>query len=339
VSGRGWLVNGLTALTVVPFLLGAASAPSSVEHVVFTTHGNQITEDSALVPLAGGLFATTNDSGDTGRVFVLDSSGDTVGVTYWEKDPVDTEALAPAGGDHIWVGDIGDNDSVRSHVDIAEITVGRGTRHEMPTVYPLVYPDGAHNAETLLCDPATGRLYIATKDIFGGALYEVPAHPSASGTNRLVKVRPSVIPVATDGGFLPGGHAVVIRNYIAATIYSWPAFVPERTFALPSQPQGEGIGVVGHTIYLSSEGLHSQVLAMPLPSVTPTGSSASPGSSGSSPSARPSAPSQRPPQAGPGSTDAIPVTTTHTHRDLWPWVLVIVVACGAAGALVVRARR
>ena len=72
--------------------------------------------------------------------------------------PTDVEALAPAGRGQVWVGDIGDNRSARSQVQVARIPVGRGDRDVSPTVYDLVYPDGAHDAETLVSDPRTGRL-------------------------------------------------------------------------------------------------------------------------------------------------------------------------------------
>ena len=50
--------------------------------------------------------------------------------------------------------------------------------------YELVYPDGARDAESLLAHPITGRLYVATKEIFGGAALRRPrrARPDAAPT-------------------------------------------------------------------------------------------------------------------------------------------------------------
>ena len=59
---------------------------------------------------------TTNDSGDTGRVFVVDpATCRTVGVTTWGGEAEDVEALASAG-DGMLVGDIGDNTAARDSI-------------------------------------------------------------------------------------------------------------------------------------------------------------------------------------------------------------------------------
>src|SRR5262249_15360897 len=155
---------------------------------------------------------TTNDSGDSGRVFVADSSGRTVGVTHWSDDPVDTEALAPDGPHSVWVGDIGDNLADRDDVTVTRVPVGRGDRTVSATSYRLAYPGGAHDAETLLRDPRTGRLYIASKSVFGGTLYAAPNHLRADQVNQLTRVG-RVMPVATDGAFFPDGRHLVLRGY------------------------------------------------------------------------------------------------------------------------------
>lgn len=253
----------------------------------FSFADQRIDEASALVTLPGDLFATTNDSGDTGRIFTVDDHGRTVGVTQWEESPRDVEALAPAPGSRagaagmIWVGDIGDNNADRPHIQVAEVPAGRGERTVHPTVYTLVYPDGPHNAETLLCDPATGRLYVATKGWLGGTLYAAPARLDAHHDNRMTPVG-AVLPMATDGVFLPGGQEVLIRGYFSATTYAWPSMDRIASFPLPGQPQGEGVGVLPDgTVYLSSEGLHAKVLRFELPakalrSTTPISSTAAP---------------------------------------------------------------
>ena len=87
----------LAGLLVVPFLLGAAVAPTDQAQVAFSFRDNDIVESSGLA-VVDGLVVTTNDSGDTGRVFTVDpGTGETVGVTEWADDPTDVEALAPDG--------------------------------------------------------------------------------------------------------------------------------------------------------------------------------------------------------------------------------------------------
>src|SRR3954447_22202072 len=88
----------------VPFLLGAAASPADHAHQVFSFQDGDIIESSGLV-VVNGLVVTTNDSGDTGRVFTVDpATGRTVGVTGWGNDPADVEALAPLGDHEVWAG-------------------------------------------------------------------------------------------------------------------------------------------------------------------------------------------------------------------------------------------
>jgi len=310
------LIRGLAALALA---MSGPSGPSG-----FTLQDPAIVEASALVVLGGGLFATTNDSGDTGRVFVVDRAGRTVGVTHWEQSPRDVEALAPATtAGQVWVGDIGDNSASREHIQVARIPVGRGEWTVTPTVYTLVYPDGAHDAETLLCDPATGRLYVATKGWLGGTLYAAPAHLVAGHDNRLKPIA-RVMPMATDGTFLPGGRVVLVRGYFSATTYAWPSMDKIAAFPLPRQPQGEGVGVARDgTVWLSSEGVRSQVIPFRLPAnALPPGPDSTP---------TPSTDDAEPRVGAPSPTDG-------TGQSWWPWALGGVAGAGIVLALLRRRR-
>jgi hypothetical protein len=289
-----------------PMALGLTVTPSApAGHEVFAFRDARITEASGLV-VGDGLFLTTNDSGHPGDVFVVDETGRTVGVTHWSDDPVDTEALAPGGPGHAWVADIGDNTAGRSSVEIARVPVGQGERMVHPTTYELTYPDGPTDAETLLRDPTSGRLYVASKNVFGGVLYAVPEHLEASGPNRMRPIG-RVLPVATDGSFLPDGQHVVVRNYTTAVVYDWPSLQPVGSFRLPSQPQGEGIGVAPDgKVYVSSEGPRAPVLEVTLPPEI--------GTALNGPATSPSPPS-------PGGPDSSPATETDpASHDTWPWL-------------------
>ena len=142
----------------------------------------------------------------------------------------------------VWVGDIGDNDEARDSISVTRVPVGRGERTVDEESYELVHPHGPANAETLLAHPGTGRLYVATKDVFGGELLEAPEHLAADEPNRL---RPlgHVLSLATDGAFFPDGKHIVLRDYSRAVVYTFPGLVEIASFPLPSQEQGEGIAV------------------------------------------------------------------------------------------------
>ena len=308
----------LAGLVVVPFLLGAAVAPVDKARVVFSFRDSDIVESSGLV-VVDGLVVTTNDSGDTGRVFTVDPvTGKTVGVTAWADEPTDVEALAPDGHGGVWVGDIGDNTESRESVQIADLAVG-GTGGDVdPEVRDLTYPDGAHDAETLMRNPTTGRLYVASKGVLGGELFEVPE----SGNGRM-RALGDVLPIATDGAFLPDGKHFVVRNYGMAAVYAFPSLEKVDQFQLPDQQQGEGLAVdTDGSLLLSSEGLHSEVLRVSLPTST-----ASP-----SPSASPSTHTE-------SREDSELPETTETQRSAWPWFLGGLIGLGCLLVLIRSLRR
>jgi hypothetical protein len=245
--------------SVVPFAIGSTVGPAEPTHTVeFSFRDQAIVESSGLV-VRDGLYVTTNDSGDGGRIFTVDPSGATVGTTSWSPAPVDVEALAPAGPGHVWVGDLGDNRWERSSVSVLRVPYGRGDRTVTPTAYALVYPDGSHDAETLMTGPG-GRLFVVSKDIFGGTMYAAPRHLSSKHPNRLTAVA-DAMGFATDGSFYPDGRHYVLRDYGYAAVYTYPAHERVATFRLPEQRQGEGISVdEGGAVHVSTEGQFTDVL-------------------------------------------------------------------------------
>lgn len=303
----------LGVAVAVPFLLGSVAASAADPDVVFRFQDPAIVESSGLVVL-GDPFVTTNDSGDAGRLFVVEpAGGTTVGVTTWSEAPVDVEALAPGGPGHVWVGDIGDNTGSRSSVEVARVPVGVGNRDAAAQSFALTYPDGPVDAETLLRNPRTGRLYVASKVVFGGRLYAAPRHLSTTGPNRLSPLG-RALPIATDGAFFPDGRHLVLRDYGRAVVYSFPELEVVADVRLPEQKQGEGIAVAADgTVYVSSEGLHAPVVEVPLPAsvrnvVAPTGNPTPPGS----------------------RHDTELPEATQDGREAWPWFL-----GGGLGLLVV----
>ena len=215
----------------------------------------EIVESSGLV-VVGDLFVTTNDSGDTGRVFVVDAgTGGHVGGSPGPGSPMDVEALAPAGRDAVWVGDIGDNAAPATASRCVTVPVGRGI--DAGATYELVYPDGARDAETLLAHPLTGRLFVVSKEVFGGTVYAVAGASSRpTSPNRLAAGRPTCPGIVTDGAFFPDGkHVMRAQLQPARSSTPCPSLEPVGSFELPEQEQGEGIAVgAGRGAVASSEG-------------------------------------------------------------------------------------
>ena len=291
----------LAALLAIPFVIGTAVG-FSPEHgdEVLSFQDPAIVESSGLVALGDGLFVTTNDSGDSGRVFVVDDDGETVGVTHWSATPDDVEALAPADSGEVWVGDIGDNPGDRASISVSRVPVGPGDRDVEVPSYPLVYPDGPRDAEALLAHPVTGRLYVVSKVVFGGTVYEAPERLDPGSPNRL-RAMADVSGLVTDGAFFPDGRHLVLRTYTKALVYTFPDLALVGEVDLPGQRQGEGVAVLdAESLYLSSEGVNAPLLRVDLPDEIRDAMEADepePSASSSSAATSPSASSREPIEA------------------------------------------
>lgn len=260
------MVKILALLATMPFAAGVATDPVAepTGEVVFAFQDPEIIESSGLVA-RDGLFATLNDSGDSSRVFTVDpATGETVGVTEWDAEPLDLEAMAPAAPGEVLVGDIGDNAGQRDSISVTRLPVGVGRPTGPVTTYELVYPDKRHDAETLLVHPDTGQVMVVAKEIIG-RLYAAPEELSEERPNRLREVG-EVLPVATDGAFFPDGDHFLLRGYTSAAVYEWPSLEEVGEFDLPRQRQGEGVAVDERgRVFLSSEGQFTEVLEVRLP--------------------------------------------------------------------------
>jgi hypothetical protein len=236
---------------------------AEVDHrTLFRFADRDILESSGLVD-AGSVVYTMNDSGAGPLLYAVDpASGETTGVTAYTSDAVvDVEALAPAGRRDVWVGDIGDNFGRRPSVSVYRVRPGGG---EVPGI-GLTYPGGARDAEALLAHPVTGRLYVVSKTVFGGVVYEAP-RSLRPGTSHRLRTFARVPGLVTDGAFFPDGRHVLLRGYGTASVFTFPGFDLRGTITLPAQRQGEGVSVGRDgRILLSSEGLHAPVLEVELP--------------------------------------------------------------------------
>ncbi len=251
----------LAAALVVPFVVGLTVAPDRGGSVAFTFRDPEIVESSGLA-VVDRVVVTVNDSGDSARLFLVDpATGRTTRTLSWQAEVEDVEALAPGPDGSVLVGDIGDNATDRESIRVWRVPLDGSSA----TAYELTYPDGAHDAESLLVDPATGRVLVATKEIFGGTLYAAPVRLRAEAANRLEPVG-AVLPIATDGAFLADGAHLVLRDYGRVVVYSWPDLEVVGVADLPEQDQGEGIATAsGRAAYVSSEGQFSDVLRVELP--------------------------------------------------------------------------
>ncbi len=250
-------------------VLPQSGAHAAEPRVLFTMHDPRIDESSSLVvsSVHPGLAYTANDSGDGAFIYTVDmSTGDTVGVTTLSGvEPTDVEAMASGPGDTLYVADIGDNSASRDSVTVYWIDQpGRGDTTVDARSATLEYPGGARDAEAVLVDPATGQLFVVSKELFGGTIYAAPTPLSSDHVNRLqpVGTAPSLV---TDGAFLPSGEAV-LRTYTTAAVYDPVGWTALSSTALPPQPQGESIAALAGParVLVGSEGEESAVYRLRL---------------------------------------------------------------------------
>jgi hypothetical protein len=263
---------------VVPVLMGLAplAAGQQVEgaEVTVRLEDPRILESSglALSRRHPAVLWTHNDSGGGPELYAVGADGRTLAtLTLAGAEARDWEALAPGRDDRgrpaLFVGDIGDNQDLWPEVAVYRVTEPARLRDAtVPAVrYRLRYADGPRDAEALLVDPRSNRLYVATKSSGGGGLYRAPARLRTDQVNILHRVA-RVPPVVTDGSFAPDGRSFVLRDYQSAYVYTTPGHRAGE-LPLPPQYQGESLTVSpdGHTLLVGSEGPASEVWRVPLP--------------------------------------------------------------------------
>jgi hypothetical protein len=249
-----------------------AADPSPGVKKLFTIRDQRLRESSGLAKSQKhqGIYWTVNDSGDSARVFGIDTNGKVKAVLSFKADVRDVEAVAVDRDGTIYIADIGDNRLNRDMIEIYTIPepdelADADVRYHR---YDFTYPDGPHNAETLLVEPGTNQLYIVTKvDKGAGAIYAAPPAPSRQGTNELTKLAPAPAGTFTDGTFLSDGQRVVLRTYTGVATVAWgdnPAVIASTEVAV-TQGESVAVGQTSNTVLVGSEGSNSAVYQVQVP--------------------------------------------------------------------------
>jgi hypothetical protein len=293
-------------------------------HALCQVTDPRLPEISGLVVL-GDRMVAMNDGGDQLTVYVLDASCRVVDIRTAAVDPYDPEDMAAGADGTLWLADTRDNRVDRPTVAMLALRPD-GTSG----VYRMTYPDGPHDAESLLLAP-DGTPYIVTKEVLGSSGVYRPSAPLADGSTvpleRVGTVNFTLTgtpggPVgragelmATGGAVARDGQLLALRTYTDA--YVWPLSGSDVMGALsgrpvriplPDSPQGEAISFAAddRQLVVSSEGLPADVTIVPAASQTPpvaaTGASVAASSTAPVPAA---APTMRPPFTAGLVADAI----------------------------------
>jgi hypothetical protein len=263
---------------------GRCGAPSALGRVA----SSALVEISGLVASARhpGVFYAHNDSGEKARLFLLGANGEELGVQLVSHArSVDWEDLArgpcsadePTASSCLYLADIGDNQASRDDLVVYRVREPKvGSGMILADAFPFVYPDGHHDAETLLVHPKTGVLTLVTKAFRGKVgVYEYPMPLTPERTVTLIHhgdLRvPWPLPLVTAGDVDPASGSVLLRSYMGLAL--WPAQSLKASVAetlltaepcdmpVASEAQGEAVAFLadGSGYVTVSEGRHEEL--------------------------------------------------------------------------------
>jgi hypothetical protein len=212
-----------------------------------------------------GILYIHNDSGNPNQVYLTDESGadkgtltlTPVGNRDWEDIAVGPGPVA--GVSYVYVGDIGDNDSKYPSVfiyrfpepDLSGKTVPFISDIAAVDIIELKYPDGPQNAETLMVDPLTKDIYIASKQSNLSNICVARYPQSTTSATVMTPVVQLYFNKATGGDISPDGSEILLRSNELIWYWKLPAGTgisaglltkPQVAPYANNEPQGEGVG-------------------------------------------------------------------------------------------------
>jgi hypothetical protein len=212
-----------------------------------------------------GVLYIHNDSGNASQVYLTDGTGadrgtltlTSVGNRDWEDIAVGPGPVA--GVSYIYVADIGDNSARYGSVFIYRFPEPDLTGKASPfttnitavDIIELKYPDGPRNAETLMVDPLTKDIYIASKESNLSKIYVARYPQSTSSATVLSPLVQLYFNKATGGDISPDGTEILLRGNQLIWYWKLPAgtsisagllTAPQIAPYANNEPQGEGVG-------------------------------------------------------------------------------------------------
>ncbi|HET8872030.1 MAG TPA: alkaline phosphatase family protein [Aquabacterium sp.] len=243
-------------------------------------------QSAAMVEVSGctasrtnsGVLWMHNDSGDSARIFAVNTQGTLVGLyNLTGASAADYEDIAVGPGpvqgkSYIYVGDIGDNGASRTNkqvyriVEPSQLTTSGSAAAEK---FTLVYPDGPRDAETLMVDPLDGDMYVVSKREASNRVYRFKG-PFTNGSTYTGEIVAHVnITWLTGGEISPDGGRILLRT--GSNNYLWlrnpgesvGSALSRNPISIPaaSERQGEAIcwDRSGSDYYTTSEGKNQPI--------------------------------------------------------------------------------
>lgn len=234
----------------------AGDAEFSVGVVAGELRGANLDEASGLVASQRhpGHYWVHNDSGNDPELVLVDSTGAAQMTLRIEgvrnRDWEDIARL----GDTILVAEIGDNRAEHDTIFVIalrEPATRADTAVRPLGIYPMRFPDGARDAETLLADPLTGDWFIISKREDRVRVYRYAAPQRAGVLHTLERIPGELgMRMVVGGDVSPDGSELLVKTYDA--VYHWrrhgqeslrvTLMRPPRRQPYTPEKQGEAIG-------------------------------------------------------------------------------------------------
>ncbi|MEV4321866.1 hypothetical protein AB0J37_06545 [Microbispora rosea] len=281
VAGTGMVLPATATATATTVTAARAATATTAaraddrERLLFRIRDERVGESSGLAvsPTHKGIVYTHNDSGNGPQIYAIGPDGRTRATfTIGNAEARDWEGIAAStdratGRGVLWIADIGDNmDGAWPDVSVYKVVEPRTMEDATLRAvrYRFRYADGPRNAEGVMVDPRTGRLYVVSKELSGG-VYAAPAKLRTDKVNVLRRVGSAPL-MATDAAYAPDGSSFVIRTYFSASVYRSPGTLIAHV-TMPPLRQAESIAYTrdGLALLTGSEGKDSPVYRVPLP--------------------------------------------------------------------------
>jgi hypothetical protein len=207
-----------------------------------------------------GLFWAHNDDSVKGfTLYALDAEGRVRASfpLYVSVTDVEDVAVGPCPeGTCLWLADIGDNGRRRPQVQLLRIVepASLASRPLPVEVLRFAYEDGSQDAESLVVEPRTGRLFVLTKPL--DALARVYRVEGAGPVKPGRAVRVATLPAAglsrraaTAASLSRDGSRLLVRSYLGAWEWARPGaerledVLTARPREVPARTQSQGEAV------------------------------------------------------------------------------------------------
>jgi hypothetical protein len=179
-----------------------------------------------------------NDSGDTARIFAIDTQGNqlaTLNITgVKNNDWEDIASFVYQGESYLLIADVGDNQAKRSQYQLhlikePDLSLLNGQKNlSAKPVWSMTftYPDGAHDCESIAVDVAKQKILLLTKRDALPILYALPliapTQQSGSNNSSTEKIKQQAQRL---GEITPLPTAML--DYVS--IYTWAGFAGKPT--------------------------------------------------------------------------------------------------------------